>query len=195
MPLHEEMKCNPISVYDISKLSAEKYLYSQFKLFDVNTTSVRFSNIYGPGDPQGPYRSAVSNFIGQVLRGESPTLHFEGKATRDFIYIDDIVDALILTGLSSETSGEVINLCTGVETSVKKLTDLIINFSEINIKSKLIPANEYYSSNMVGSPKKAHSLSNFRYKINVENGILKTVKWAKENYELFSQLQPYSYLK
>jgi len=193
MPLDENMNCNPLSLYDVSKLAAERYLKSYHNLFQTETVSVRFSNIYGPGDPQGPYRSAVSNLIGQVLREQSPTLHFKGKATRDFIHIDDIVMALIAVGITENISGEVINLCTGVETTVKELTDYIIKYSKSNIKPILVPANKYYSSNMVGSPLKALEKTGFKYRIKVPDGLKKTIEWAIENYNTFSVEQPYSY--
>jgi nucleoside-diphosphate-sugar epimerase len=128
------------------------------------------------------------------MRGEQPTLQFEGLATRDFIYVSDLVEGLILAGSVDGVDGQVFNLCTGIETTVRELVELIIEAAKSSVKPILVPSEHYYTSRMVGSYEKAARSLGFEPKVALREGIAKTVAWCQANEREFSQPQPYSYL-
>lgn len=194
LPIDEEHPTNPKSLYDVSKLSCEKYVLNYHKLYGLKTSILRFANVYGPRDPHGPYRSAVSNFIYQVMNNQQPTLQFEGKSTRDFIHVSDLVQALLLASSNQKAIGQIFNVCTGIETAIHDLVELIINYCGSAIKPQLVPSRNYYALRLVGSNKRLSSLLGFQQKILLKDGLRDTVAWCKSNVKEFSEPQPYSYL-
>jgi UDP-glucose 4-epimerase len=196
MPVTEDCPYQPCSPYDISKLAAENYVNSYHRLHGLKTAVVRFSNAYGPRDPVGCYRSAVSNFVLQILLGVQPTLHFEGKATRDFIYVEDAVQGLLLVASHKDAVGGIFNICSGVGTSVKDVVKMIADIAKVKIEPLLIAASSgYYSSQVFGSYERAKRLLGYEPRIDLTEGLKRTIKWCKENFDEFSQPQPYSYLE
>ena len=93
-PIHEEMAPHPVSPYGASKLAGEGYCSAYFRTFDVETIALRFGNVYGPGS--GHKNSVVAKFIRQAMQGETLEIYGDGKQTRDFIYIDDLIQAICL---------------------------------------------------------------------------------------------------
>ena len=195
LPLTEDSNCDPRSPYDVSKLSMEKYINAYHILFGLRSVILRFSNAYGPRDLSGKYRSAVSNFIFNILNGFPPKLHFEGKATRDFIFIDDMVQALLLAGSKENAIGQTFNVCTGIETTIKDIVQQIIDISGKKIEPVLIPSKQFYSSRLVGSCDKAKNMLGFNPNVSIDSGLKKTIEWCEDNWDEFSIPQPYSYLE
>lgn len=125
-PLHEWMPPNPDSPYAVSKLAAEQYVCTIGRLWGVETICLRVFNAYGPGQ-QLPvtHPPVVPQFIQQVLHGGSVVIHGDGRQTRDFVYVDDAVDAMISASDAPVTDCPVINVGSGVETSINELARLI----------------------------------------------------------------------
>lgn len=113
----------PRNIYGFTKLIGEKLCYLYSKLFGVKVIIVRISNIYGPGMP--PFKhSVISTFIERIKSGKSIEISGDGEQTRDFIYLDDVVEALILAS-SIKDQFCILNICSGEETSINKLAKLI----------------------------------------------------------------------
>ena len=123
-PANEEHQTNPVSPYGISKLSVEKYLYYYQNEYGLKHTILRYANIYGPR--QNPFGEAgvVAIFCNKLLNGEQPIINGDGKQTRDYVYVQDVVKANLLT-LKDEISS-VYNVGTGIENDVNAL------FSKLN---------------------------------------------------------------
>ncbi len=127
MPLHEDMRVQPLSPYALHKLIGEEACKLSSRIYNLKTVSLRYFNVYGPGfDPSGPYGLVVGKFLTNRLEGKMHTITGDGTHTRDYVHVDDVVHANILAAESTQVGeGEVINIGTGIEVSVNELASLI----------------------------------------------------------------------
>ena len=119
LPIDEEHPLNPESPYAVSKLAAEKYCFAFHKVHGVPTTALRYFNVYGPRQDTSEYANAISIFLNRIKDGESLTIFGDGKQTRDFVFIEDVVTANLLAATQSAAVGEIFNIATGQATSVE----------------------------------------------------------------------------
>ena len=126
VPLTEKSTPTPLSPYALHKYVCEQYMGLFYRLYGLGTVSLRFFNVYGPRlDPDGPYALVIGRFMKLLKEGKPLTIVGDGEQTRDFIHVRDIVNALITAAESKNVgNGEVINIGTGIETSVNELADL-----------------------------------------------------------------------
>jgi len=127
LPEHEALPPAPLSPYAVSKLAGEQYCQVFFRLYGLETVSLRYFNVFGPWqDPAGRYTAAVPAFIGAMRRGERPVIFGDGEQSRDFTYIDDIVEAnLLAAGAESGVAGEVFNAAGGERVTLNRLVRLL----------------------------------------------------------------------
>ena len=129
IPTPEDVPCVPVSYYGVTKYAAERYAHVTAARADVDlaVTSLRMFNVYGPRQSiSNPYQGVLAIFIGNVLRREPITIHGDGKQTRDFVFIDDVADAWLRVLADPSTSGSVLNVGSGHETSVNELADAVL---------------------------------------------------------------------
>jgi len=107
-PIHEELPAHPVSPYGASKLAGEGYCSAYFRSFAIETVALRFGNVYGPAS--GHKTSVVAKFIRQALAEEPLEIYGDGSQTRDFIYVDDLIESVILAGTKSGIGGEVFQM-------------------------------------------------------------------------------------
>ena len=140
-PIHEEIAPKPVSPYGASKLAAEAYCSAYYRTFGLKTISLRFGNVYGPRSKHKS--SVVAKFFKRALSGEPLEVYGDGNQTRDFIYIDDLIQAIILAiNTPSATSyvpwGEVFQIATHKETTVNeiaaKIKEIVESSLEQNVK-------------------------------------------------------------
>jgi nucleoside-diphosphate-sugar epimerase len=113
LPKNERMLPNPISPYAVSKLTGEYYMTSFYRVYGLETVSIRYFNVFGPRqDPTSMYSGVLAIFISKMLRGERPTIHGDGEQSRDFTYIDNVVSANLLAceAPSDEVAGRPRNI-------------------------------------------------------------------------------------
>jgi UDP-glucose 4-epimerase len=133
-PIHEEMVPHPVSPYGASKLAGEGYCSAYFRTYGIETVALRFGNIYGPGS--GHKNSVVAKFIKQSLNGETLEIYGDGKQTRDFIYIDDLIQAIRLAATKEGVGGEVFQIATAKETTLSELVETLVPIlNEAGIKN------------------------------------------------------------
>ena len=122
-PLVETAPPRPLSPYGADKLGCELHAAAAATVHGVRSTGLRFFNVYGPGqDPGSPYSGVISRFHSLTIRGEGLTIFGDGLQTRDFVFVEDVVDALIVAaGRQAGPEAEVLNVCTGQETSLLEL--------------------------------------------------------------------------
>ena len=126
LPLVEEEIPNPLSPYAADKLAGEYYLRFYHAKFGIETTAFRFFNIFGPRqDPSSPYSGVISIFIERVSRGEPVTIFGDGRQTRDFVYVGDLVKLLARTLAETQTAGQVINVGRGMQCSLLELLEAL----------------------------------------------------------------------
>ncbi len=125
-PVHENDLPHPDSPYAVSKWSAEQYIHAIGELWEIETVALRIFNAYGPGQSL-PHSHApvIPRFMQQAITGGSVVIFGDGNQTRDFVYITDVVDALVTAATASEVNRQVINIGSGVETSIEALVDEI----------------------------------------------------------------------
>ncbi|WP_404427745.1 SDR family NAD(P)-dependent oxidoreductase [Ureibacillus chungkukjangi] len=170
--------------YSTGKAVCEHMLYGMYKQSGLPFVIVRFFNVYGPR--QSP-NFVVSQSINKVLRDEQPLLYDDGKMTRCFTYVDDIVKGLILAAVTEEAVGEAINLGNSVEVTVKDVIETVLSTAQSDIGYKqFITSEEYgkqYEDIIRRIPKvdKAEEILGWKSEIQLEEGISKTIGWAKAN--------------
>jgi len=168
----------PVSPYGIHKLTFEKYLNYYNKAKGLKYTALRFSNVYGPRQYKGGEAGVVSIFIDNAVNGKKSLINGSGKQTRDYVYVDDIVSALILA-MKSDYVGE-LNISTEEE---KNLLD-IINFIEDALGEKFdyehgpaVLGEQLRSCLDAG---KARKILGWNFSIDLKEGIRRTVEWSKK---------------
>jgi UDP-glucose 4-epimerase len=129
-PIHEELPPHPVSPYGASKLAGEGYCSAYNKTFDIETVMLRFGNVYGPGSLHKS--SVVAKFIRQALDKETLEIYGDGTQTRDFIYIDDLINALTLAATTVNIGGEAFQIASNQETTVGEITEKLVEILNQN---------------------------------------------------------------
>lgn len=179
--LTETLCPKPLSPYALTKLTGEFYLKQFYQLYGLETISLRYFNVFGPfQDPSNEYANVIPIFITKMLKNESPVIHWDGEQSRDFNYIDNVIEANILAMKAKKTQGEVINVCNGEQFSVNQLFAFINQILGKNIKPKSGPRRAGDIRSTLGNPGLAQKVLGFEAKINFEQGLRKTIEWFKK---------------
>lgn len=175
-PIHEELAAHPVSPYGASKLAGEGYCSCYYLTYAISTVSLRFGNVFGPGS-KNKY-SVVSKFIRQALTDETCEIYGDGTQTRDFIYIDDLINAIIIA--SEFTGGEVFQIASGVEFTINELVEKLKVIFEnetgksmkvVNAKSRLGDVKRNYADTS-----KAKKVLGWEPKVSITDGLRYTVR-------------------
>lgn len=126
LPKQEMMRTDPISPYGVSKLAAEAYLVSYFRVYGLNTTALRYFNVFGPRQKDSPYSGVIAIFLSKILNGQNPVIFGDGTQSRDFTYVKDVITANILAAEVPEAAGKVFNIAAGKPISMTELTETMI---------------------------------------------------------------------
>jgi len=137
-PIPETYPEDPVSPYGLSKLAAEKYVALVAGRFHLPWISLRYFNVYGPGQTFTPYVGVITIFIRDLQKGQRPVLFGDGNQQRDFIYVGDVVRATLLA-LESDVSGEIFNVGTGKGTSVRQIARLLIDRLQPGLEPRFEP--------------------------------------------------------
>ncbi|MGE5329801.1 MAG: NAD-dependent epimerase/dehydratase family protein [Deltaproteobacteria bacterium] len=179
------------SPYQMSKIFGEFYSNYYFKMYKLPVVKARFQNVYGPGEvlgagkwrgtPATVWRNVTPTFIYRALKRMPLTVENEGIATRDFIYVDDIVSGLILCAVKGQP-GAVYNIASGIETTIKDLAEIINTLTDNPTRVELLPKRAWDNSGKrFGSIEKSKKELGFDATVKLEDGIKNTIKWTKEN--------------
>lgn len=179
------------SPYSISKVIGEFYAVYFHKQHQLPTVRARFQNVFGPGEVLGAgewrgtehtvWRNVTPNFIYKSLKGEKLPLFNGGDASRDFIYVDDICLGLIACALKG-TPGDVYNIASGVEYTIKEWAELICEYTGNAGGFELLPKRNWDTSGKrFGSTEKSEKELEFKSVVDQKEGLRKTVEWTKEN--------------
>lgn len=181
IPEVEEGHVNAKIPYAVVKLLGEKMLECYHKQHGLNTTSLRFFNVYGPRQESSDYGFVVGIFIQKVLAGEAPTIFGDGTQTRDFVYIDDNIEAAILAMESENTAGEVLNIGTGRPVTILDLAEDIIEIAgkEGELEPNFMGDVRNDIKHRFPDVSKIQRLLNFRPKVRLQEGLKNTFDWYK----------------
>lgn len=187
LPVSETQPCRPVSYYGISKYAAERFVHATALRSDLahpfHATSFRMFNVYGPRQSlTNPYQGALAIFIGNVLRDEPITIFGDGNQTRDFIYIDDVVNAWISSIPKPVSYGEVYNLGNGKQISVLGMVKHVISAVGKNPDTYPIIYKDQRPGeqrHMEADMEKTATKLNIQPTIIFADGLVKTIQWAK----------------
>jgi len=180
-PLIEETPLMPKSPYAVSKRVNEMYAELFTNSFNFEVVALRYFNVYGPRQrPDSLYAAAVPIFARRLMDGKPITIFGDGGQTRDLINVRDIVRANIMASEHPNAAGKVFNICTGVETRLLDLLEVLYDlFPNAPQPEFAAPrAGDLYRS--VGSPQKAAEVMGFRAQVSLEDGLKETVAWMRE---------------
>ena len=192
LPKREDMLPSPISPYAVSKLAGEFYMQSFFRVYGLETVSLRYFNVFGPyQDPSSQYSGVLAKFIPMMLRGEAPTMYGDGAQSRDFTYIENVVNANLLAASApaDRVAGKMFNAATGVRVTLNQSVEIlrkIIGYS----------GPVHHADERTGDVK--HSLADiglaqtalgYEPSVNFDEGLRRTVKWYQTAMAVSSSTQ------
>ena len=140
LPKAESDQPLPVSPYGVSKLAAEHYCRAFTAVYGLETVSLRLFNVFGPGqDPLSQYAAVVPRFIAALAAGSSPTVYGDGTQTRDFTYVEDVIEAFMLAAQEEIPAGDVLNVAGGSETSLLELVDTLNQLLGTEVEPRFEP--------------------------------------------------------
>ncbi|HDK7167323.1 UDP-glucose 4-epimerase [Clostridium sporogenes] len=179
LPIDEKHRVKPISSYGLSKYTPEEYIRSFSELYNLDFTIFRYANVYGiRQDPKGE-GGVVSIFMDRLFKDEPLGIFGDGTALRDYIYVEDIVDANIAA--LHNGSKELFNIGTGLYTSVKELAQIMINTMKVESEIKYEPARKGDIEKSYFNIEKAKEKLKWEPKYNLHEGLVKTINYYKNN--------------
>jgi dTDP-glucose 4,6-dehydratase len=180
-PMDEEHPLKPRSPYAATKAGADRLAYSYFVTYGLPVVIVRPFNNYGPR--QHPEK-VIPRFITQALRDEPLTVHGDGHASRDWLYVDDDAEAIeaIIEAPLENVAGEVLNVATGFDIPVREIADLVLDvLGKPQSLKTYVTERPGQVDRHIGSTEKAERLAGWRARTSFEDGLARTVAWYREN--------------
>jgi dTDP-glucose 4,6-dehydratase len=178
--MDEEHPLNPRSPYAATKAGGDRLAYSYFVTYGLPIVIVRPFNNYGPR--QHPEK-VIPRFITQALSGEPLTIHGDGHASRDWLYVDDDAEAIeaIIAADIDGLAGEVVNVATGIDISVRDVADSVL--AAVGADAEVVFVDERLGQvdRHIGSTDKLERLTGWRARTSFEQGLEQTVEWYREN--------------
>ncbi len=184
MPKLEERTGELLSPYAVTKKTNELYANVFFKTYGLQTVGLRYFNVFGPKqNVQGPYAAVIPIFITSLLNKKSPTIFGDGSTTRDFTFIENVIQANILAATTNNEKvfGKVFNIAYGGTTSLNTLFELIAKKLNTSIKPSYAAERKGDIKDSFADINKAKTDLAFNPMVNIETGLEKTVNWYKKN--------------
>jgi len=179
LPKKEEMTPCPLSPYAVSKLAGEYYCKVFTGVYNLKTVALRYFNVYGPKqDPDGEYAAVIPKFIMKILDDKSPVVFGDGKQTRDFSFIDDVVQANILA--AEGTACGVFNIAGGERITINALAGLIMKIADKKIDIEYKDPRTGDIKHSLADISKAKNGFNYKPNFDIEKGLEETVKWFQK---------------
>ena len=190
IPINEDDAIWTLSPYAVSKLGGENYCTAFAESYGVRVATVRYSNVYGPGQrPDNPYSGVVSKFLVDAHAGSPLSVHGDGEQTRDYTYIDDAVDATLTAAVHPRAEGEIFNVGTGIETSVNRLAMAVGEALEVDVTLNHIDRRDIDNiRRRVVNIEKIRRMLRWTPQWTLERGLADTAAWYKAS--AFARDQP-----
>jgi UDP-glucose 4-epimerase len=177
LPLKEDIATQTLSPYAASKLFNENLAAIYAENYQMDAVALRFFNVYGPRQrPESDYAAVIPRFISSLIQEKAPVVYGDGKQSRDFIYVSDVVNACLTAELNEQVSGQVFNVCSGEETSLNDLLEVL------KALFPSAPVAEYTEARIgdvmrsVGDPSSASDILGFAYQTDLSQGLRQTIE-------------------
>ena len=185
LPKREDMPRVPISPYGVAKLACEAYMEAYHNVYGLNTTSLRYFNVFGPRQKDSPYSGVIAIWLGCILRNEDLVIFGDGENSRDFTYIKDVLEANILAA-NHDTAGEILNIGAGSPITLTELAKIMLRL--VNKESLNITYTDPRPGDIIHSYadiSKAKNLLKFEPKYDQEEGLNDYFKWYQKRYDVY----------
>ena len=180
LPKQEDMPANPMSPYALQKFVGERYARMYHELFGLETVSLRYFNVFGPSqDPKSEYSAVIPKFIDKLLRGETLTIFGDGEQSRDFTYVDNVVEANLLALTATGAAGKDCNIGCGTRMSLNQLVAILEKIIGRKAKVEYQPARPGDVRDSQADITRAKNLLDYSPQISIEAGLSKTVDWFR----------------
>ncbi|MCK4872117.1 MAG: SDR family NAD(P)-dependent oxidoreductase [Phycisphaerales bacterium] len=185
LPKVESQISEPLSPYAESKLAGERLMFVWARSYGLSTVSLRYFNVFGPRQrPDTPYAAVIAAFASALLEDRPPTIYGDGSQTRDFTYIDNVVQANLQAGASQRALvGEIINVGTGTRLSIRKLLSLMAEYLGVDAAPRFNSPREGDVLHSLADITRARTLLGYEPIVSVEEGLRKTVEWYRSQME------------
>lgn len=184
LPKREDMTPSPISPYAVAKLTGELYMQSFYRCYGLETVSLRYFNVFGPRqDPSSQYSGVISKFITAMLRAEMPVIYGDGKQSRDFTYVDNVVSANLLAcaAPAQAVAGQVFNLACGEQITLNETLATIKKVTGYKGGVKYDPPRAGDILHSLADISRAQKSLGFKVLVDFEEGLQRTVEWYRES--------------
>lgn len=177
LPINEECPANPQSPYGASKLAAERLVQKYYANFGLQTVCLRYFNVYGPRQAYSDYSGVITQFLKRIEKDLPLMVFGDGKQTRDFIYVEDVVDANLLALKYTKATGEVFNIGTGVATSINQLANTLLEITDKkNLRIVHCKARKGDIRHSVADISKAREKLDYNPKVPLKDGLRKLLE-------------------
>jgi len=180
LPCREATAIAPVSPYGIGKAAAERYIHVLGRLHGIETVVLRYFNVFGPGqDPASEYAAVVPRFVEATLAGRRSTIHGDGRTTRDFIYVDDVVHANLLAADLAGISGTTCNVASGRRVDLLTLLSAIGSAVGVRVEPTFGPSRPGDIRDSEADISEARRILRFEPAVAFDDGIARTVEWYR----------------
>jgi nucleoside-diphosphate-sugar epimerase len=182
LPKVETMATVPLSPYAVAKLVGEYYCSVFYKVFGLETIALRYFNVFGPyQDPTSQYAAAIPAFVTSILNDKSPTIYGDGEQSRDFTYIDNVVQANLLAARAEHTTGEVVNIACGSAVTVNEIIAMINSSVDKDVKAVYVDSRPGDVKHSLADITMARKVLGFEPVVSFEDGLAKAIEWYRNN--------------
>jgi UDP-glucose 4-epimerase len=181
-PKVETMPPMPLSPYAVGKLVGEYYAKVFFGVFGLETVSLRYFNVFGPyQDPASQYAAAIPAFVTAILKDKPPTIYGDGEQSRDFTYIDNVVEANLLAARAGHTAGQVLNIACGQAITVNAIIEMINDLLGKDIKPIYSDPRPGDVKHSLADITAAQKLLSYKPRVPFKQGLQKAIDWYRQN--------------
>jgi len=184
LPKHEQMLPNPISPYAVAKLAGEQYMRSFSRVYGLETVTLRYFNVFGPyQDPTSHYSGVLAIFCRNMLAGEQPTIYGDGEQSRDFTFIENVVNANLLAGEApaEKVSGQAMNVATGARITLNETFSILRELTGYAGVPAYAGPRSGDIRDSLADIGLAQELLGYRPQVNFREGLRRTVEWYRQN--------------
>ncbi|HEV7394991.1 MAG TPA: SDR family oxidoreductase [Pyrinomonadaceae bacterium] len=183
LPKKEEMAPDPLSPYAVAKLVGEYYCSVFTRVYGLETVSLRYFNVFGPRqDPGSQYSGVISRFIDSLVSGEQPVIFGDGEQSRDFTYIENVVNANLLASQTAKGIGQVINVGNGQQTTLNELLgELKTLLGKSDVEADYRPTRSGDVRHSLADTQRARDLLGFEPTVGLSEGLQRTIDWWKQS--------------
>jgi UDP-glucose 4-epimerase len=182
LPKVETMPTQPLSPYAVGKLVGEYYCSVFCRVYGLETISLRYFNVFGPQqDPTSQYAAAIPAFVTSILNQKPPTIYGDGEQSRDFTYVDNVVEANLLAARAKRTAGETVNIACGEAVTVNEIIGMINEALGKNVKPIYVAPRPGDIKHSMADISLARLVLGFEPKVSFRQGLLKAIDWYRKH--------------